>query len=127
MTDLHHLLSKLEAAEGPAYALDLEIAALLSPESESIVSFQQRAAHIPAYTASLDAAVGLVPEGWSGGFEFGPTQNGVQFDANLWNGKFAPETCEVAAIAPTPALALCIAALKAREQQDNKTQGATND
>lgn len=68
------------------------------------------------YTTSLDAALTLVPEGWAGGGRIvapcGPYQIeflGVKNDRGMANGE-----------GETPALALCIAALKARmKEQDH--------
>lgn len=58
------------------------------------------------YTASIDAAMTLVPEGWSWSL-FGPDNQACL--VNPENPSQAA-TCDAA----TPAIALCIAALKAR-------------
>ena len=67
----------------------------------------------PAYTSSLDAALTLVPEGWDYCISRG---HGEPAAASL-----SPTMTvgEVLATAPTPALALCIAALKARATPEN--------
>lgn len=70
---------------------------------------------IPHYTTSIDAALTLVPEGWCGDVEVGDCGNLEGKRGHLWNGEFAPDAREVRSEAHTPALALCIAALKARE------------
>ena len=110
------LLAALEAATGPSRELDAEIAASekwtrfsdywLSP------SGRQRQYHPPAYTASLDSALTLVPEGrmWFVGhmdpsdMRYAATISEIgNIGAALWRGVHA-----------TPALALVIAAIRAR-------------
>lgn len=68
---------------------------------------------LPAFTTSVDAALTLVPEGWSCLLAFGP--NGAVCDihtkplgdpAGFWPGH---------ATAATPAIAIVLAALRARE------------
>jgi hypothetical protein len=68
------------------------------------------------FTASLDAALTLVPEGWRWSLDW--TQRPHYQDcgrADLYapgSGIKPPDVCDV--YAATPAIALCIAALKAR-------------
>jgi len=62
---------------------------------------------VPRYTASLDAAVRLVPEGC--GYDFGKNLLGY-----AWGGITMPDHNEVETSAATPALSLCAAALRAR-------------
>ncbi len=67
----------------------------------------------PRYTTSIDAALTLVPEGWFWIADNNPMTGGY---ARLNAVPDIGETMkEVAGDARTPALALCIAALKARE------------
>lgn len=71
--------------------------------------------HVPFFSDSLDAALTLVPEGC--GWE-------ISVDPD-WEGKIPPSAVvcpigespqrRILTVAPTPALALCIAALKARQ------------
>ena len=78
----------------------------------------EKEAHLlPQPTTSLDAALALVPEGWAGGGRivapYGPYNIellGISNDAGLAHGRGA-----------TPALALCIAALKARQAMEELT------
>jgi len=65
---------------------------------------------VPRYTASLDAALSLVPEGWGFGVR---TTDDRQHTAraSCWTEGNRGEYCYAAA---TPALALCCAALRAR-------------
>jgi hypothetical protein len=62
----------------------------------------------PAYTSSIDAAVTLVPEDMH--WEICRADHRKGFMARVWY------SVVYRADAPTPALALCIAALKARKQ-----------
>jgi hypothetical protein len=119
MTD-KELIAALEAAEGPDRALDAAIAvaakavpydfepAFMTAEWRAI--YDDRHWRAPDFTASIDAALTLVPEGafWSitmrgvkrGGFHACCAlrdHNGLEWHEGT-----------------TPAIALCIAALKAR-------------
>jgi len=98
------LIEMLEKATGPAYALDCEIEdwryALLGwgkPLGQRITP--------PAYTASIDAALTLVPEG--DGWHLDTAR---MADGTVYRCVVGPS---MAAWAKTPALALCVAALNA--------------
>jgi hypothetical protein len=71
----------------------------------------QRPANIERYTRSIDAALSLVPEGFRR-MDIMIVENGPAYIA--YNGPVYD--CEAA----TPALALCVAALKARESDDGR-------
>lgn len=112
------LIAALEAATGPSRELDAEIARCcdarqwrLTDEGMGKVFFDPL-----EFTASIDAALTLVPETdgnrW---YEIGQawthaTAHVRVYPPNPWEGR----TREAVADAPTPAIALCIAALKAR-------------
>lgn len=121
------LIEKLERAEAPSRELDAEIAALVhvdadgldfeafpEPSGKVTIYFpskvkQAYAAH--RYTASIDAALTLVPEGALWSVEPWDT-NGVypaHVRASAWV-LGAPR-----GYAATPAIALCIAALRVKE------------
>lgn len=68
-----------------------------------------------------DALDWMVPEGWSGTVSFGALDE--RPEAELWNGKFYPEGSELFSSAATPALALCIASLKAIEARVAPREG----
>ena len=115
MNDYTNLIAKLEAAEGPSRELDNEIYThvlkthVIKPGERPLTSDRE---YTPQYTFSLDAAVSLVPEGEQ--YCLGclsdtrvPVRGVSRYHA--WVG--AQKTI----YAPTPALALCIAALKARQ------------
>lgn len=139
---MRELIERLEKAAGPDRELDAEIAAHLQivPEfdrsiirqdvtlrfvpndggigrvrvycSASPLPLHGRA--VPSYTSSLDSALSLVPEGcfWSCG---GPDNTLITRPkpwAEIWQGKASEWKGEGA----TPAIALVIAALKARLQ-----------
>lgn len=118
MSELLKLAARCEAATGPDRTLDAEIAVLVdglgsvatySPAYLHAVgnSFEDigKYADIPAFTASIDAAMSLVPEGAWWWVEAQPL--GKAFHAGCAD--------ECVATAATPALALCIAALRARD------------
>jgi hypothetical protein len=119
---IDELIAALEAATGPDRELDLRIARdVMNSEplkhaaglSDELI-MAQAWAPMPRYTASLDAAVTLVPEGyvWR-----------MHAPANLPTGKWVAEiymqpmwgTCRDGAHAFSPAIALVIAALKERK------------
>lgn len=96
---LADLIARLEKAQGPDRLVDIAIWGLVGDA-------QPAALPIPSYTASLDAALTLVPHGkeWE-------MYGGVQPVALIYYAG----SRYVDGRAATPALALCIAALRARE------------
>jgi hypothetical protein len=97
---LSELIAKLEEAEEGSRELDCEIyVALGNPLLRAV-------GKAPRYSSSLDAALTLVPEG---------SYAKLQIGRNHAKGWAWVELRDVEAVArSTPALALCIAALKAR-------------
>ena len=69
---------------------------------------------VPHYTTSIDAALTLVPQGWRYGVDAkeGETSFAVLLRKSDW--------LYVEASAPLPALAICIAALKARKEIEDE-------
>lgn len=118
------LIARLEAATGPDRELDEAIVKALYPEAivnlycvdddEPIVfpaePLVRNKRDLPRFTASIDAALMLVPEGHDVhvNLYFGRNGEGAAVVSKLKQINL-PRT-----FAPTPALALCIAALKAR-------------
>lgn len=98
-TAIEKLIERLRKADGPSSELDDKIFAALwrSPHFPTH--------HLP-YTASIDAAMLLVPKEWVGQIFFGIEMSQVR----LW----AVETTNCYGEGATPAIALCIAALNAR-------------
>jgi hypothetical protein len=124
--DLEALVGQLEQATGPDRELDLAIALAVGAVDRRTVSTkhgfgysdgQWACSHVEQYTALLDAAMMLVPEGWHDAV-YGP---GVGASDNLCTASLdppeydgPPETAEAA----TRALALVAAALRARLRTD---------
>lgn len=103
------LIAKLESAEGPSRELDAEIGKILHPNPDDIGDLCSRYGDWPGpFTSSLDAALTLVPEGywWTAG------------DCRREkHARVAPEAVDDdghEAFSATVAIALCIAALRAR-------------
>ena len=102
------LITRLEAATGPDRELDRAIAKALG-----VMPLYQMRGQIgsswPDFTDSIDAALTLVPEGYYPIIDFAEVKcfirdrNNFDHDPPAWCAK-----------APTPALAICIAALRAR-------------
>jgi hypothetical protein len=105
------LIERLEKAPGPSYELSQDIGRALGlrqryehPGSENL--------SWPHYTYSLDSALTLVPEGHSVNLQM-PRLSGQSESARVWDN----DRTEMG-VAPTVALALCIAALRARAAAD---------
>lgn len=114
MTD--NLIDKLERADGP----DRELDQLIAVWHRSQISGKRvlGVANCAAYTASIDAAMTLVPEGWQlikiEWFNVNDSWRAFMRDWHIQSDTFAAKTGD--GQAATPALALCIAALRARSQ-----------
>jgi hypothetical protein len=113
------LIVALEKAERPSRKLDAEVALVVG--WKVVVGDTWMGPHgeiaVPEYTTSIDAALTLVPEGWRWAVGDKDDRTDVPwaqvFRTDLETGElvmFAEDDCYPA----TPALALCIAALKAR-------------
>jgi hypothetical protein len=120
-SDIQRLVERIEGAGGPDRELDDEIAFAVSAMGEKVpcghtlnrLTGHKSGIAARRYTASIDAAMTLVPEGWS--FEVRSSGTGDPGQASVWNPMRAPghEEYRVSNFA-TPALALCACALKAR-------------
>lgn len=125
---IEELIARLEAATGPCRELDVAISVAVGRDDETTLlrytnGTEKRVptsrncwggqVDSPRYTASIDAALTLVPEGfcWEVRKGYVPEatvwQIGCEYDEG--SGRTLPH-----AQAPTPAIALCIAALRAR-------------
>jgi hypothetical protein len=116
MSEHAELIARLEVAEGPSRDLDMEIAKLAQgfglPGSGLL-------GYLPYFTSSLDAALTLVPKGMWWLIGLGKTRPkeplyGAQI---LLHGPRPPYNADVLAEGEhdaNPAIALCIASLKAR-------------
>lgn len=104
------LAARIEAAEGPSRELDREIMERLKLKPDYAADWGARGHDRPApypYTASVDAALMLVPEGWFWMASTTPSGGYVRLQH--------PERGLLFAYAATPALALAAAALRAKE------------
>jgi hypothetical protein len=115
------LAERCEQAMGPDHQLDADIAATQGWSNFSLKDRRGALGRPPVrtgktlmlewvrrYTASLDAAMTLVPEGW-----YWQVGQGNHAWAAAYENPIPPST-RVDSIAATPALALCAAALRAR-------------
>jgi hypothetical protein len=123
---LEELAVRCEQATGPDRELDVAI-------HTTVTSFEPRRAGVgwpkgalivpafpgwqvlPAYTASLGAAMTLVPEGWRPVIDTASEEGAALVDIWAWV-TVSPKPKRRHAKAATPALALCAAALRARVQ-----------
>jgi hypothetical protein len=111
---MDELIERLEKATGPdreldaAIALAIGIPATKSYGDEALGNFYRAPAYFKHYTASIDAAFTLVPEGCTAVFHLFNHRDGF-WECDL--GNTGADFCGQAA---TPALAICIAALRAR-------------
>lgn len=127
MSDLASLIARLEAAEGPItdYMERRDIAEMAS--AAGLTTFEV-ADLLKALRGSLDSAILLVPEGWSWhagtDWDDAGTVHGIASVEERAEFRDDPELRHPGhytgrrqeAEAATPALALCLAALKARAQ-----------
>ena len=109
---MNDIIKRLENVTGPDRELDEAIHILITgkPTKYSCEHCGTTGMWFPqSYTVSIDAALTLVPQGMVAGV----TTEGraiVTMPHNYWENDFAGGFCETGA---TPAIALCIAALKA--------------
>lgn len=145
MTDLSELLAKLEAAEGPSRELDADIAVEIVGFFRAPAKYEQDdfdycykdkdgtvicPGHggdqlVPLYTASLDAIAALVEASLpplkhfsdqpSEGWKFGVYRLVLPGSWTAWIRKHGEDGVD--AKARTPALALCIALVKAKQAE----------
>jgi hypothetical protein len=116
MTTLTELADRVERAEGPDRELDWDIAEAVhlttrNEWGDSVFITRNSGYRPPFFTASLDAAMTLVPEGWAATtvrFSIGTGK------AILWRDSWEETHRAIDGIsADTPALALTAAALRA--------------
>lgn len=127
MDDIASLIARVEAAEGPDRELDAAVAVAakqvpydFEPAGNGLASwramYDNRWWDAPAYTASIDAAMTLVPEGVEVATGSGSERSFAQIlYPHRKSGKW-PQRRSVYTTAATPALALTAAALRAMEQ-----------
>lgn len=134
------LIARLEKLSGPDRAIDAAIWELVDPEAFAVTKSHRRAftnrdwtpeeqtreatskarEYAPYYTASIDAALTLVPDGFSYHINFGRHIGG----ASCWLCPEGPDSGGVADPRSADgnhshaAIALCIAALRSRASKD---------
>lgn len=107
------LIERLEKATGPDRELDVEIGTLIGEADHSGPAFHRPFREwAKYYTASIDAALLLVPERHTWVLGCGRV---VQYMSQVTPMRPAHHGASVGEADSTPAIALCIAALKARE------------
>jgi len=119
MPDFTDLIARLETATEGSRELDAEIVRAVDPDAffaddgsfESAV-YDCINRYPPHYTTSLDAALTLVPEGWGWSVDYA---NACMLSTLGGDGHVDYLHTTYAREAATPALALVIAALKARQ------------
>lgn len=125
------LIERLQKAGEGSRELDAEIAlavgyhcqpdgygegdAWTTPEGRSLPSIGRMGARPPAFTTSIDAALSLVPEGWRVD-ELSESQRG-RFWSMLRPREYKEGLFYVTDEGASFALAICIAALRAREDK----------
>ena len=118
MDSLEQLAQRVEALTGPCRETDAMIAEALGlpngPDTFYMTDGRGNPEISPRFTASLDAAMTLVPEGWSWDISTRPdSSGGVVYlhspDRTKWRDR--------GGFAATPELALCAAALRARKDR----------
>lgn len=108
------LIERIESAEGPSYALDCAIGEYVAKTTGTPYIVPPR-----SYTASIDAALTLVPDGYQYGFATIPSADILRAgnhhaQAYVDGSEMVDFAKYFRAEAATPALALCAAALRAR-------------
>lgn len=116
MTDLSQLIERIEAASGPDRELDMLIQNACRKGRKRHHTDSYRAANAPRYTASIDAAMTLVPTGWlmAGLWERNTNRPNWRWKAELWSPDADRDVSGIARNSESPALAICAAALRAR-------------
>jgi len=107
------LAERCEAASGPDRGLDLDIATLVKRTPFPAWTGQTRARQAKPFTASLDAAMQLVPKEHGAHIEI-PGEEGAHAYASVWRDTADYDGSTKGRIARSAALALCACALRAR-------------
>jgi hypothetical protein len=112
---MNDLIARLEKATGPDRALEADIAAACAPTDDPReAAFLNGRDYPDLYTSSIDAALTLVPEGWTRSVDATAPEMGIDVD-------LFPKTGYVRGSHLIEAIATCIAALKARAvSSDNR-------
>lgn len=107
MSSLSELIERVEKASGASREID----ALIFCTMSGCYDWKYAVEHCDAYTASIDAALTLLPEGFAAAVGTMAFKN---CDKKPWATYWTPQGVPHSVEAATPALAVVIAALKAR-------------
>lgn len=114
MTALSDLIARLETTKEGSRELDAAIDIYVTGGSSADLAYVledvERTLGPKHYTTSLDAALTLVPKEYAGNWDL-KWRNKASCRAELYRPSY-----QVDGLAATPALALCIASLRAREE-----------
>ena len=118
------LIKRLEAADGPSRELDIALAPIVGlravnegyPFGVMCYDKNNQCEVLPRFTSSIDAALTLVPDEWGCEMFIYPNGEGLA-DVRQWS---PPSIRTGHMSAPTPALAICIAALHAMKGTDDE-------
>lgn len=130
MTDKAGLIARLTEETGPSRELDHDIAVAAFPGAYGFATSEHNrknghpvglgaearpcmTADAPRYTESIDAALTLVPDEWRPE-HIGEQLSGGRWDVELHWRDYSMDDC-IQAVGRTPAIALCIATLRARQ------------
>lgn len=111
------LASRCEAATGPDRELDEAIATAIYPGIRRVADrwcLHDVHVRIEGYTASLDAAMTLVPEGWYLDLHDWRWTDDPRWIASLQGITKGERWAGASGCGPAPAVALCAASLRAR-------------
>lgn len=122
---MKELIERLERATGPDQDVDIAIHKAVHPRHDEVPDSRDEAFGLrqafdtgraeipcPSYTASLDAALTLVPEGWTWAVD--ATAPECRIDVDLFAP--GPYGARVRGVHDSEPIATVIAALRAREQ-----------
>lgn len=112
------LIARLEKATEGSRELDSQIAQNLW--TQQFGKCRPKDLRIPTYTTSIDAAMTLVPEGVEGEVRWWKGADGNTYARACIDADLTSDVLPLyeSATVRSPALALCIAALKARESSN---------
>lgn len=124
--ELEALAARVEALTGPDREVDAEIAVASKAVPYDMEPafgagwwrgiYDNRHWQAPEYTASIDAAMTLVPEGWEAAIYSAPVGSDLNANVQIETEQMRqrPDFYPLESIAKSPALALCAAALRAK-------------
>lgn len=127
MSKLLELAERCEKAEGPNYPLEREIALAIGRAIPSGFQAQYDGLRVPNYTASIDAAMSLVPEEYGRALSLETkVERDLEDDCCIaeltYRGSKRHIDPATRSASATLALAICATALKARASQEDQSK-----